>query len=61
MHLGAVEADGLDAEANLAGCGLGQREFVELQNFGAAEGVEANNLCGCWVEMVGLLMASEIR
>jgi hypothetical protein len=45
--LSAVEADGLDAEANLAGLGLGEWEFVELQDLGAAEGVEANDLCGC--------------
>ena len=41
---GAIEADGLDADADLAGFGLAGWVIFKLQNLGAAELVEAHNL-----------------
>ena len=44
--LGAVEADRFDAKADLAMGWFGKREFVELEDFGAANFVEADDRYG---------------
>jgi hypothetical protein len=41
-----VEADGLDADADFSGAWFREREFVELEDFGAADLVEADDLYG---------------
>src|SRR3954452_12828084 len=41
--LGAVEANGFDTEAYLSLTRLGNGEFIELEDFGAASLVEAND------------------
>jgi len=44
--LGAVEADGFDAEADFIFAGFWEGEFVELKNFRSADLVEADDLYG---------------
>jgi hypothetical protein len=47
--LGTIETNSFDAETNLAVVRFGEREFVELKNFGAARFVEADAFYCCGI------------